>query len=66
MFSKHCRLTLAVSLHKIKTDFLYIHTYAHTHTAMSMLAMNTRFELYLFALQDADKLPESFSHALDI
>lgn len=38
----------------------------HTRTAMSVLAMNTRFELYLFALQDADKLPESFSHALDI
>lgn len=63
MFSKHCRQTLAYIRSR---QIFYIYIHMHTRTAMSVLAMNTRFELYLFALQDADKLPESFSHALDI
>lgn len=50
--------------------FLCIHTYikihTYTHTAVSTCPVNTRFRLYLFALQAADNLPESFPHTLNI
>lgn len=65
-FQKNCRLTLATSLHDIKSKPGFFNIHIYTNTAMSTFPVNTRFSLYLFVLQAADNLLESFSHTLNI